>query len=292
MEHFEKALAKAKGADLKEGTAAKAGKPPAAKPEAAKKAAAKKAAASPRRRGMGNAAQIDYHTTRISPLNEAHLNAHKIVAHNKQDKRSGSFDLLRTQLLHVMAENGWRTVGITSPTPSCGKSVVGINLACSIAHVAEQTALLVDCDLRRPSVARYLGLEPGPDIQDYFSGDQEISEVLVNPGIDRLTVLPTNKPIPGAAELLASSQAREMVSELKDRYDDRTIIFDLPPLLLADDVLAFLPNLDCVILVAETGKSTTAEIEECTSQLSRTNLACVVMNKSIEGTGSYAYGYY
>jgi hypothetical protein len=96
---------------------------------------------------------FDYVQTKVVPLRAEHLERHRIVAYNKNSNMNWAFDLLRTQVLQTMEENGWRTLAITSPTPAAGKTVLAINLAMSIAHHTNKTALLVDFDLRRPRSA-------------------------------------------------------------------------------------------------------------------------------------------
>ncbi|MEG1342863.1 MAG: protein tyrosine kinase, partial [Pseudomonas sp.] len=113
--------------------------------------------------------QFDYVQTRVVPLRAEHLERNRIVAYNKNSNLSSSFDLLRTQVLQSMEENGWRTLAITSPTPEAGKTVLAINLAMSIAHHTTKTALLVDFDLRRPRVGASLGLSMEKSLNELLS---------------------------------------------------------------------------------------------------------------------------
>jgi len=157
--------------------------------------------------------------------------------------------------------------------------VVAINLATSIAHQTQRTAMLVDFDLRRPMVASYLGLKRQVSFNDVLSGQAEVPQALVNPGLPRLVVLPTARPVPKSSEVLSSSRVAGIIEELHDRYQDRIVIFDLPPVLAADDVLAVLPRIDCALMVVGSGMSNQKEIEEAMRHVGSANLLGVVLNK-------------
>ena len=126
---------------------------------------------------------ITYEYTRAVTLRTEHLKKNRIVAIDKSDPQSMSFDLLRTHVLQKMEENGWKTLAITSPTPEAGKSVVAINLAMSISQQTNKTVLLVDFDLRRPKVGNYLGIRLDKSLNELLDGTAELPEVLVNPGM-------------------------------------------------------------------------------------------------------------
>ena len=147
---------------------------------------------------------IVYSETSVVKLDAKHLEKNRIIAQNKHDPSSWIFDSLRTQVLQTMEENNWRTLAIISPTPAAGKTVVAINLAISIAQQPQKTAMLVDFDLRKPRVAQYLGLKQAKSINELLSGAAQLSEVIVNPGIPRLTVIPTNAPVRQSSETLSS----------------------------------------------------------------------------------------
>lgn len=224
-------------------------------------------------------AEVQYVNTRVVELDPAHLETHRIVAFNKNHPSNWAFDVLRTQVLQKMDQNGWRTLAITSPTLESGKSVVAINLATSIAHQTQRTAMLVDFDLRRPMVSRYLGLPAQTSLNEVFDGSAQVADALVNPGLPRLVVLPTQRPVPKSSELLSSRKVGHIITDLRDRYQDRIVIFDLPPVLAADDVIAVLPRIDCVLMVIGSGMSSQKEIEEGMRHLGGANLLGVVLNK-------------
>jgi protein-tyrosine kinase len=234
---------------------------------------------------------VQYTTTEIIQLDARHLERHRVVAFNKQHPSNTAFDVLRTQVLQKMEENGWRTLAITSPTKEAGKSSVSINLAASIAHHTQHTAMLVDFDLRRPKVAQYLGIRRSPSLNEVFEGKATIQDAMVNPGLPRLVVVPTNDPVPRSAEVLSSSQVTDIIADMRNRYANRIVIFDLPPALAADDVMAVLPRIDCVLLVVGNGMATQQEIEETMRHIPGTPLLGVVLNKD-EAPLRRGYQYY
>jgi protein-tyrosine kinase len=230
---------------------------------------------------------ISYRHTRVVKLNPRHLEKHRIVALNKSDLSSVSFDLLRTQVLQKMEDQGWRTLAIVSPVQECGKTVVAINLAISISHHTGKTAMLVDFDLRKPKIAEYLGLPDGPSLNEVLEGESDASEAFVNPGMPKLVVVPAARPIRKSAEMLASAKVKQLIGNLRDRYKERIVIFDLPPLLNVDDAISVLPNIDCALMVVGNGMVTQQEMDESFRHLHATHLLGVVLNKAEAEPRSY-----
>ena len=233
--------------------------------------------------------KINYIDTPVIRLDQAHLEKHRIVSHAKHDANSGVFDSLRTQVLQKMEENNWRTLAIVSPTPESGKTLVSINLAISIAHQPNKTAILVDFDLRRPKVATYLGIHSDKSMNDYLSNQANVNQIMFNPSIPRLVVIPTMRPVSKSAEILSSSKVVSLIQELRERYDSRIIIFDLPPILNSDDAMVVLPQVDCVLLVVANGMSKESEIEETLHHLPSEKLLGVVLNRAEVEAKAYYY---
>jgi protein-tyrosine kinase len=230
---------------------------------------------------------LNYVQTKVVPLSAEHLERQRIVAFNKNSSMGWAFDLLRTQVLKTMEENGWRTLAITSPTPEAGKTVLAINLAMSIAHYTTKTALLVDFDLRRPKVGTYLDLPMEKSLNDFLADQADLQEVLVNPTLPRFVVLPTRKPVALSTEVLSSPKVANLVTDLRERYDSRIVIFDLPPLLSSDDAITVLPKFDCVLLVVANGMNSKKEIEDSLHHLVSANLIGTVLNKAEPESRSY-----
>lgn len=224
--------------------------------------------------------EVNYNKTRVVRLRAEHLEQNRIFAFNKNDPTSVTFDVLRTQILHKMEENGWRTLAITSPTPGVGKTVVAINLAISIAQKTNKSAMLVDFDLRHPRIGPYLGIIMERSLNDLLDRDFELSGILVNPGIPRLVVLPTMNAVNNPSETLSSKKIAGLIKELRERYESRIIIFDLPSLLYSDDAIAVIPQIDCILMVVANGMSSKREIEDSVRHLSKANIIGTVFNKA------------
>ncbi|MGV3583215.1 MAG: CpsD/CapB family tyrosine-protein kinase [Methylophilus sp.] len=232
---------------------------------------------------------ISYVNTKVTQLNPAHLEKNRIVTVNKGGSSSWVFDKLRTQVLQKMQENNWKTLAVLSPTPASGKTFVSINLAISIASQPQKTVMLVDFDLRKPRVAKYLGLDEEKSLNDYFENRAELHEVLVNPNIPRLVILPTAKPVAQPAETLSSARVNSLMQEIAQRYESRIVIYDLPPVLNADDALIMMKKVDCVLLVVGNGMVKESEIEEAIHHIPSDKLIGVVLNKLEEATEEYYY---
>lgn len=219
-------------------------------------------------------------------LDRRHLERNRIVAYEQSNAMRGVFDLLRTQVLQRMGEKGWKTLAVTSPSVGCGKTVVSINLAMSIAHHPQQSVTLVDFDLRRPSIAACLGLPAGRTLSEVLEDQASLEECVVNVGLPRLAVVPTARPVAAASDILSSTRVDHLIEELRSCARNSVTIFDLPPVTAVDDVIAVLPKIDCVLLVVGNGHSTKREIEEAQRHLSRYPLVGTVLNKASTGVAA------
>lgn len=204
----------------------------------------------------------------------------------------GAFDVLRTRVLHQMRAKGWKRLGITSPTASCGKTTVALNLAFGIARNPELRCVVLETDLRRPSMLKKLGLRPGPDFGKVLRGESDFAEQGVRCARN-LALGICAGPMRAPAELLQSSSAVAALAGIEAIYAPDIVIFDLPPMLAGDDVTAFSGQLDCVLLLAGAETTTVKEIDVCERDLAaQTNVLGVVLNKCrymdrTEGYGTY-----
>ena len=224
-------------------------------------------------------------------LSPAYLESMRMVAHDKADVRSRSFDMLRTQVLQSMDVKDWRLLGITSPTASCGKTLTAVNLALSIARQPERSVLLVDMDLRKPQVARTLGLNCREGLLSLLHGQSTLADAVKRVRIGKLslTVLPAEASTSGSSELMASRVMAETLREIRQTFSSALVILDLPPTLVGDDVIALLPQIDCAVLVAAVGTSTLSEIKQCNRHLHATEVIRLVLNKVQDPGPIYYY---
>ena len=234
---------------------------------------------------------ITYDQTKIIKSDANVYVENRLIAGLKNDPRNTPFRMLRAQVLQQLREHNWNTLAINGATQGAGKTFVATNLAVSIALEVNQTVLLVDLDLRRPSVHKYFGCEPEYGLLDYLQEDIPIKEIFINPGIERLVLLPGRGSTDEASEKISSPKMIRLVDELKSRYKSRIVIFDLPPLLSVDDAWVFLPHVDASLLVVENGKNTEEEVIKSLEILKRTNFIGAVLNKDDEKSKDYYYSY-
>jgi protein-tyrosine kinase len=226
-------------------------------------------------------------------LSEKHLEETRIVAHGGSSPHSRYYDMLRTQVLQEMDKKSWQFLAVTSPTAGCGKSVTACNLAMSIARLPERAVMLVDMDMHKPKVAEYLGLKSASGLIDVLEGSATLPATVVqaNVGPTKLLVLPGAPSSSSSSEWMASQMMGTLLQTIKRDFRSRIVIFDLPPMLIGDDVISILPQMDAALLVAGVGSTSVADIKECQKHLQRTPVVRVVVNKATEDAGSY-YGYY
>ncbi len=233
--------------------------------------------------------KIVYSQTRVLQLSPDYLRRRRVIS-GPTDPVANHYNVMRTHVIQRMRSQDWRVAVVTSPNEGVGKTLTAVNLAISMARETNHTVLLVDLDLRRPGVLGYLTDERLPGISDYLLEDRPIPELLINPGIERLVVLPGHQPVIHSAEMLSSAKVVSLVEDLKRRYPSRLLIFDMPPILAADDVLAFSPYFDAALLVVGEGDTRRGDLAKALELLGDTPLLGTVLNRSEET--SKGYGYY
>lgn len=227
------------------------------------------------------------------PVDRARLEDLRIFSFDGKDVRSAHFDMLRTRVLQLMDAEGWRKIAITSPTPGCGKSVIALNLTLSIARLSDRSVSLIDLDLRKPQIANYLGMADLKGITNMLAGRCQLDEALVAPvlGNQKLAILAESRPVANSTELVASDSMKNLVKELSESNPKRILVFDLPPILSSDDMLAFLPQVDCVLVIAAVGQSTIDQVGKCERLIAQSNFLGVVLNKSSASDADHAEYY-
>lgn len=235
---------------------------------------------SPPGRDGGGALKVEYTKTRQAQADREALLNHRLIAAFDDDDRAEPFRQLRTLLLRTFRDNGWRSLAITSARGGAGKTFTAINLAIALAREVSQTVLLVDLDLGKPNVAQLMGIDVKHGLVDHLVHDMPLEEILVNPGFERLVLLPSLGVKGPTSEILSSPRTRQLLQELVERYMDRLIIFDLPPLLRDDDAMVMTPLADATLLVVEEGVTTSDDLERCAQLLQGANVLGTVLNKA------------
>jgi len=219
-----------------------------------------------------------------------HLARHRIVTFTDTDPAHNHFDMLRTKVLRTMQRNGWKSIGITSPTSGCGKTTLSLNLAFSLSHQANLHTVLVDLDLRRPVIAKHLGVTRPHSVANVLRGTSTVAESFLRYG-DNLAIGTNAQSIRASADLLMDSHTAGGIRAIREAFRPDILLYDLPPMLASDDTMAFLPHLDCVLLVAAAEKSRLDEIDKCEQDLAgQVNVLGVVLNMC--RYASEEYGYY
>ena len=201
-----------------------------------------------------------------------------------------AFDVLRTRLLHGLTEKGWKRIAVTSPTHGCGKSFVATNLALSLARRPSSRTVLLDLDLRRPELARILGIREEHALSEFLSGEQPLESLFRRHG--RTLALGLNGvAIDKASETLHDPDTVSALAAMLEQLDPEVVIYDVPPILVNDDVLALGPCVDAILLVTDGTKTTPDEIRACERLLEgRIPLMGVVLNRAQDfNAGRYRY---
>jgi protein-tyrosine kinase len=234
----------------------------------------------------GAPTQIHYTQTRVVRVDPEVLRRNRVITGTSDAGIVDAYRMLRTRVLQQMSSHDWKSLAITSPGPSEGKTLTAVNLALSLAMEVNHTVLLVDLDLRRPTVHRLFGYEPESGVADYLFSDMPMSNVLFTPSVERLVVLPGNTRWDNSSEMLSMPRTREMVEEITKRYPERIVLFDLPPVLMVDDALAFAPFVDAFLLIIEEGETAKPALTQARELLKNANVIGTVLNKG-EDRGKY-----
>ncbi|WP_397534935.1 XrtA-associated tyrosine autokinase [Roseateles sp.] len=181
---------------------------------------------------------------------------------------------------------------VTSALPGEGKSFTSLNLAMSIAAELDNTVMLVDADVARPSVLRMLGLPQGPGLLDVLEESVDMASVLLRTNIDKLTILPSGTPHPKATELLASDAMTALLEDMAKRYPDRIIIFDSPPLLLTTEARVLASHMGQIVVVVHADQTAQSAVQQAIATIESCPVKMMLLNRARATAGSgYGYGY-
>jgi protein-tyrosine kinase len=219
---------------------------------------------------------------------------HPIVALDEESPASEQYKILREQLKRLRTEAGIRTIAITSPIKRDGKTTVAVNLAAAIALEYEEKVLLIDADLREPSVHRYFNGDVSPGLTDYLTSNSAagIQSLVRNTHLSGLRIIPAGKPSRFASELLAKERMRRMIEDIQTNLPGHMVIIDSPPVLATPDPLVLGRQVDGVIMVVRAGRTPKEYLAKALSSFSSNKVLGVVLNGADLGLGSKYYYYY
>jgi non-specific protein-tyrosine kinase len=221
----------------------------------------------------------NYSQSRLSHLDPGFIAGNRCLAYLDNVPEAEAYRVVRTQLLQRTLGTGANAIMITSALPGEGKTLTAINLAFTLARAFQHTVMLVDGDLRKQNIHKYLGCPGEKGLIDYLAGNTPISELITWPGIEKMTLISGGHPLQESAEMLGSPRMRELIADMKGRYPERYIIFDVPPVLTGADVLTLAPLVDKVIVVVQAGKTSTEDVQKALQFLPKEKILGFVLNR-------------
>ncbi len=193
-----------------------------------------------------------------------------------------AYKIMRTRLLQRLAQNKWQTLAVTGTDTGQGKTLTAINLAIALAQDPNTSVMLVDLDLQRPMIGTYMGMTFQHGLGEYLTGEAEVDQIIYSPGIERLAVIPNSRSFEHSSERLMGPRMLELQSFINAESPPRIVIYDMPPLLLSDDVLTFAPQVDGMLLVVSEGFTSRSALKKSKEILAEMNVIGVVLNRSTE----------
>jgi non-specific protein-tyrosine kinase len=234
----------------------------------------------------------EYSKTRRIDIDKEKIRENRCVSLMSDTPDSGLYDVLRAQVQFAAGEYDLRTIMVTSAEPGDGKTLTCINLACTFAKSHHQTVLLVDADLKKQQVHRYLGIKSQYGLLNYLRDNRSIEQCLVWPGIDKIVLLSGVETLQESSELASSPMMNAFIQDVRNRYEDRFVFLDTPPVLAGADTMAIAKLVDGIILVAQTGKTSKDNFAKAVDLLPHEKIIGVVMNRETVSKTQYYYNYY
>ena len=230
---------------------------------------------------------------------EAIAASNLLVPNGARSQLADEFRVIKRPLIaNAMGRHGnaianGNLIMVTSALPGEGKSFTAINLAISIAMELDNTVMLVDADVARPSVLNMLALPPTHGLLDVLEANSlDISEALLRTNIEKLSILPSGTPHPRATELLASDTMNRLLDDMSRRYSDRIIIFDSPPLLLTTEARVLATHMGQVVMVVNAENTAQAAVKQAVTTIESCPQKMLVLNQvRSDKTDGYGYGY-
>lgn len=204
---------------------------------------------------------------------------------------AAAYRMLRTRLLHRARTNKWTTIAVTSAGPNDGKTLTVINLALSMAREKTREVVLLDMDMRNPSVCRALGVKPTVELRDHLEHGGSVENLFFSVAGENLLIAGSVTPTDHASELLSGTRFGKLMHTIRQGTVDPIVIIDLPPVLITDDALVVAPKIDAVLIVVSEGVTNRSDLAHALDLLSEFPKAGVVLNRAAETSPNYNYAY-
>jgi protein-tyrosine kinase len=238
--------------------------------------------------------EVDYQQTKVYNVDPNVLRQNKLFSLFKNNKMTDYFDIAKGQLLKKLDKLEGNCIIVTSSHPGEGKTFSSINLGISMAREHDRTVMVIDADLRNPWRSHqdfahdFFNLSPDKGLVDYLEEVADLSEIILNPGIDKMTIIPAGRRALNSAELLASPRMEFMIKELKNRYgNQRIIIFDCPATLSCVDPTVFSHLVDGIVFIVESERTTAEELKKAMALYKGKPIMGVIINKSKDQEDTY-----
>jgi non-specific protein-tyrosine kinase len=232
-----------------------------------------------------------YYQSRAVQLNPVTLEKNRCVAAFSDKPEIDSYKVLRQQIMRSIEGLGGNAIMVTSTLPGEGKTLTAINLAFIFAREFEQTVMLVDCDLKRQNIHEVLGYESDNGLVNYLLDECAITDLIVWPSKEKLTIASGGKTIDESSEVLGSPWMKELVTDMKNRYPERYVIFDVPPVLAGADAMIFAQLTDHIVVVVEADKTSMADLKAALQMLPKEKIRGLILNRVHTPTPLFSYPY-
>lgn len=229
----------------------------------------------------------EYRQSQSIHLDPGFLAENKCLAYLDNVPEAEAYRVLRTRILQRTRSSAGNTIMVTSALPGEGKTLTAINLAFTFAREFQHTVLLVDGDLRKQSIQKYLGCVGNKGLIDYLTNGCPVSDLIMWPGIEKMTLISGGRPFQESAEILGSPRMKELISDMRGRYPERYILFDAPPVLTGADVLTLSALIDYVVVVVRAGKTSMDDVNKALQYLPKDKILGFVLNGCVAASKSY-----
>jgi Mrp family chromosome partitioning ATPase len=241
--------------------------------------------ASPGKRALADATDGKWAELSAFDVKDEHLQEHRVVT-REAGPAAAPFDILRTKVLLQMRQNGWKRLAITSPMPQSGKTTTACNLALGLGRQRDLRAILMDLDLRDPSVNEFFSTQPNHGIGEVLTGEVDFADQALRMG-DNMACSMARTAESDPTRLLLAEETADVIDRIEADYQPDIMIFDLPSVLVNDDTRAFLKNVDCALIVVRANATRYGQFDTCEREIAeQTNVLGVVLNAYRSGNAT------